>query len=356
MNTFRLFSHIPFFDKLLFTKHFSIMIKTGIPIAEILQSLGDQVKSKHFRSIISHVLRDVQNGQPLATAFGKYPEAFSTLYVSLIAVGEESGNLEQTFGFLSKQLEKEYSLHKKIEGASLYPAIILITMTILSGFIAIFILPKIIELFKGFNTTLPPTTKALLFVANLMKNHGLLIISGIIVGFITFILLIQTKTCKPWWHRFILHLPVVGSLIANIQRARFARNLGVLLQSGVPINKSLTVAASTLTNIPFQRHILFVAHEVVKGKTLADSLSQHNGRFLYSSLTIKMVQVGEKSGKLEETLLYLGDFYEEEVDTVAKNFATVIEPVLLLGIGLLVAFVSLAIISPIYEFIGSVGG
>lgn len=347
------FARVSFLEKLLFTKHLATMIKAGIPIVEALQGLVDQTKSKRFKKVLDIVTADVQNGQALAKSMGKHPWVFDQFYLSLIKIGEESGTLEENLGFLSKQLTKDYALRKKIQGAMLYPGLVFAATGIMGGFIALFILPKLVDFFDAFEIELPLATKILLFFANLMKNYGLLLAGLAVVLMILFSLFIRLKQIKPKWHSLLLRAPLFGELLAYGQLARFSRNLGTLLQSGVPVTKSLETTARTLSNLRFQNDLFEVNQGLVKGKNIGEILDSKK----YSEfppLVAKMISVGEKTGKLEETLLYLGDFYEDEIDNISKNLTTILEPVLLLTIGLVVGFVALAIISPIYELTGSI--
>lgn len=355
-----IFSHVSFLDRLLFTKHLSVMVRSGITIAEALEALVGQTKSTGFRPVLASVLADVENGKSLAQALAKHPRVFDQFYVSLIEVGEESGTLEENLDFLGNQLKKDYSLRQKIQGALLYPGIILVATTVMGGFISLFILPKLVDFFGSFQVKLPLATRILLFFANLMKNYGVLVISGALGAVVGFLLILQIPPVKRFWHRLILFTPLFGNLILAGQLARCTRNLGTLLKSGVPLTAGLRITTHTLDNITFKEALTFGEEEVKKGRPLAEALERFTIRLgtrpapLVPSLALKMIAVGEKTGKLEETLLYLGDFYDEEIDNFSKNLTTVLEPVLLLTIGLVVGFVAVAIISPIYELTGSI--
>jgi type II secretory pathway component PulF len=344
---------VTFQEKLLFTKHLDTMIKAGIPIVEALGTLVDQARSPKFRKIIDSVLADVKNGQSLASSFKKFPKVFNQFYVSLIEVGEESGTLEENLTFLSKQMAKDFRLRKKIVGTMIYPAIVVFAMTIMGGFISFFVLPKLVDFFASFEVELPFSTKVLLIIANAMKDYGHLIFAGIVLVLILFRTMTRLSFIKPKWHALVLHLPGLGKVIMYGQLSRFSRNLGTLIKSGVPITKGLAITADTLSNLKFKNDLLAVSKALVKGKNVGETLKK-NDYFEYPPLVSKMISIGEKTGKLDETLLYLGDYYDDEVDDLSKNLSTVIEPILLLAIGLGVGFIAVAIISPIYELTGSI--
>ena len=352
-NQIQIFSRVNFLDKLLFTKHLSIMIKAGIPITEALATLIDQIKSKTFKNILSGVLSDIENGQSLAKSLKKFPKTFDQFHISLIEIGEESGTLEENLEFLAKQLAKDYALRKKIQGAMLYPALVFTATAIMGGFIALFILPKLVDFFSAFEIELPLTTKILLFFANTMKNYGLFLIGGLVFFLFISSLILRLPKIKPWWHKVILKFPLFGKMLTYNQLARFTRNLGTLIRSGVPVTKSLETTAATLSNLKFKADLIEINQSLAKGKNIGVALDQKKFSE-FPPLVSKMISVGEKTGKLDETLLYLGDFYEEEIDNISKSLTTILEPILLIAIGLVVGFVALAIISPIYELTGSI--
>ncbi len=339
-------------DILLFTRHLSTMVKSGIPIADALGTLSEQTKSSRFKKIIETILADIQNGQSLAKALAKHPDAFDQFYVHLIEVSEQSGSLEENLEFIAKELAKSYALQNKIKSALLYPGLLLFAATVMAGFIAFFVLPQLVDFFSAFDTDLPLATKILLFIARIMKDYGILIIIFLFAFTSLFQVTIRTPTIKPLWHAFVLKIPLIGTFIANSQLAQFTRNFGILIKSGVPISKSLDVTAETLSNEIFKRDIRKIGASLKQGKRISEAI-QKGHYFEFPPLVIKMVEVGEKTGKLDESLLYLGDFFEEEIDNVSKNLTTIIEPVLLIGIGLIVGFLALAIITPIYDLTGT---
>lgn len=328
------------------------MLKSGITVAEGLDALANQTKSVSFKKVLLTILSDIQNGQSFTKALEKHPKAFDHFYVSLIEVGEESGNLESNLEFLAKQLAKDYALQKKIQGAMIYPVIVLATAVVIGSAISIFVLPKLVNLFQSLDVKLPLTTKILLFIANLMKNHGLLILAAFVLFFLFLRLLAGLPAIRPRWHKLLLLLPIYGPFLQNIQITTLCRNLGVMLKSGLPLTSALEIEHKACGNLVFTDYIKNIQKAVIKGKNMSAEILSNKYGFL-PALVTKMVSVGEKTGKLDEVLLYLGDYYEDEVDNTAKNFSTILEPILLLGMGLVVAFVALAIITPIYQITGS---
>lgn len=244
-------------------------------------------------------------------------------------------------------------LHKKIRAALLYPQLVLTAAIIMSGFIAFFILPQLVTFFSAFEIELPLTTQVLLFIANAFKYHSLAIAATIIATVTTFHILIRLPFIKPAWQSFILTLPYIGQFLQQTQLAHFSRNLGVLLKSGVEVITAMEITAHTLSNVRYQNDVLELSTQLKKGVSIGETLAA-GPYFEFPHLTAKMIAVGEKTGNLDESLFYLGDFYEQEIDATVQNLTTLLEPVMLLIIGLIVAFIALAIISPIYELTGSI--
>lgn len=349
----QIFSGISFVEKLLFTKNLSVMLKAGITLPDAIEVLTIQTRSSSFKKILKSIAWDIKNGQKLTTALKKHPDVFNFLYINLIEIGEDSGTLEENLEYLATQLAKENSLRKKIQGALLYPAIVLTTVFFVGMGLSLFVLPKLIDLFESMDVELPMTTKILLFFAYIVKDHGTLLAIATIAVIIMFRLLISTKYIKPLWHNFLLSLPIIGKFIQHNLMASFCRNLGIMLKSGLTLKNSLSINYEINENLVFKNYLNKLQVSVNKGKSLESELS--NGSYKkISPMAIKMIGVGEKSGKLDEMFIYLGDYYEEEVDNTAKNLSTILEPVILLVVGIIVGFVSLAIISPIYELTGSI--
>ncbi len=338
---------------LLFTMHLATMIKAGIPISEALSTLALQTKSEKFKKILNSVLKDVDNGQALAKSLAKFPKVFDKFYVSLIEVSEESGSLDENLEFIAKQLAKNYSLKKKIQTAMLYPSIIFFAVTIMGGFISLFVLPQLVNFFDAFEIDLPMSTKILLFVANAFKNYGVLIVIGFVALVAIFQVIIKLPAIKPSWHSLILKFPLMGNFIKDSELAQFSRNFGVLIKSGVPISKSIIITADTLSNLKFKNDLVKIGMSLSQGSNISSAMA--NKKYSeFPPLVYKMIEVGEKTGKLDDSLLYLGDYYEEEIDNFSKNLSTILEPIMLIVIGLVVGFVALAIITPIYQLTGSI--
>ncbi|MCD6550212.1 type II secretion system F family protein [bacterium] len=349
-----LFGKVSFVDKLLFTKHLGMMIKSGVPLREAVLEIRKGTRSRKFKAVLEGVIESLDNGESLARSLSRYPDVFDPLFVNLIKVGEESGTLEETFRYLAIQLEKTYSLSKKIKSAMLYPILILTATFTLIGVLALFIFPKLIPLFEGFNIELPLPTRILLWGVKTVQNYGIFV-AMIILFFLGFLVFIsRLRPVKSFFHHLILKLPVVRKFSRDSNLAYLARTLGTLVKSGVPIIEALDITSKTLKNIVYQDYLRKSVLSIQRGKEIGLSLAKEPK--LFPSVFSRMISTGEKTGRLEEALFYLADFYESEIDDAAKNLSQVLEPVLLIMVGFLVGFVAVSIIMPIYKIAHHLSG
>ncbi len=349
------FGSVPLVEKVLFAKHLGVMLKSGINLNEALEVIVQQAPSKKFGKIINNVLESVKKGQSLGSAIAKYPKVFDPLFVNIIKVAEESGTLQENLEYLTNEMEERLELKKNIRNASFYPAIVL-TSTFGLGFIlSYFVLPKITALFKSLSFELPLSTKFLLFVAEMMDKHGLVIFTVIILSIIFLRILTKQKFFKKPWHWFLIKMPILGNIIINYNLVLVTRTLAILLKSGLTIDRGIEIAIQTTSNVIYKNRLKQILPQIQKGKKLSDSISgfkQSKRKPLFPMLAIKMIGVGERSGRLDESLSYLSEYFGKEVDNTTKNLTTVLEPLLLIFVGLVVGFIAISVISPIYQITG----
>lgn len=329
-----------------------MMLKSGISLPEALRVLEMETKLPTFRRVLGDICADVESGKKLAEALRLHPKDFDPFFASVVEVSEESGTLSENLEFLAKQLSKEDALHKKIQGILLYPALILGVAVIMGGFISIFILPKLIDLFDSLDVTLPWSTRALLWFAALMKAHGALILTSCVGFFLAFRFVVRTRLVEAKWHAVLLSMPIIGAFLAAVSLGRLFRGLGIMMRSGLPLVHALGVEEQSLTNRVFQKYARELKEGVSTGAELSALLEQSGFRHV-PPLATKMVAVGERTGKLDESFFFLSRFFDEEVDVVARRFSTLLEPALLFVIAGIVLFIALSIITPIYSLTGS---
>jgi type IV pilus assembly protein PilC len=338
-------------EKLSFSKYLSVLLQSGLAIDEVLNILLEQSKGA-LKHIVTSLKDSVKNGKTLAEGFARYPHLFSPVFINLVAAGEASGTLVTNLEHLVEQMQKDHDLRQKIRGAVMYPSIILLFAIILCIGIVVFILPNITDVFKSLDVKLPVTTRLLLWVADLVRFHGL----ELLLGTLAFIALVlvgrKLPVIKPIWHAIFLRIPIFGGLARKTNLARLTRLMGTMLKSGVTIDDVIPIATNVLTNVRYRSAMQKIQTEVGQGKTLAESFSQYH--VLFPALYVRMTRVGEESGTLGDTFLYLATFYEEDISDATKNLSTLLEPLLLVGIGLMVGTVALSIISPIYAVVGNI--
>jgi type IV pilus assembly protein PilC len=337
--------------KVAFAKHMALMIRAGLPIDEAVRVLADQAQGRFQKTLLS-VLQAVESGRQLSDAFMQHPRVFTHLFVATVAAGEASGTLEESLEGLAVQLTKSYELRRKIRGAMIYPILVLAAAGGIGMGLSLFVLPRIISLFDSIQTELPLATRVLIWFSLFMKDHGVAAVTAFVVFIFVLAQILRSKPVLPFSHAALLRMPIFGKLVRDYNLANFARVLGAMLRSGIPIGEAFGIAADTLRNVRYRKALLRVREGAETGVPASTILEEFPN--LFPTIVTRMLEVGERSGKLEETFQYLAEFYEDEVDVATKNLSTILEPVLLIFIGLTVAYIAIAIITPIYNFIGNV--
>jgi len=337
-------------EKMLFAEHLSLMIKGGIPLVDALDTLKTEARNRIFKKALDEILKRILEGESLSKAMGRHPKIFDKFYQNIVRIGEESGTLEENLNYLSLKLRKDYEMEKKVKGALIYPVIILVMTLVIALTVAFFILPKITNLFQLLEIELPLATKILISLVSFFQKYWLSIFFGIILIILIFRALLRLKSVKFYLDKASFSLPLFGQIFKNLNLSFFSRTFYTLLKSGVPLIETLEICAETLPNQVYKQNLTRVRTEVERGEKVSQGLKIFPKTF--PSVFSEMVLVGEKAGTLEESLLYLAEYHEKELDSTLKNLSGVIEPVLLILVGILVAFVAIAIIIPIYRFTG----
>ncbi len=345
------FGGVSLTQKLLFAKNLALMLQSGLPLSEALV-VAEEASDVNFKKILREIGRMVQTGNTLADGMARFPKVFSSFFINTVRSGEASGTLEGNLAHAALQLEKDQDLRSKVKGALLYPTVVISATFVLGLVLAFVVLPKITPLFEGMHMQLPLTTRALLWFSHLLENYGVILLIGIVVFIFSLLFILRQKFSRPFNHAVLLHIPVFQKLVHNAALARFSLTMGTLLKAGIPIIEGLSITSGAIGNYYYEKALQKVIEGVEKGTALSEILERYPK--LFPPLLTRMIQVGEKSGNLEETFLYLANYYEREVDVSAKSLTTAIEPILLLIIGGAVAFLALSIITPIYNITGSI--
>lgn len=346
------FSGVSSTDRILFAKTVAMMLRSGITITESLAT-AEGSSSGRFKRILKGVTKSIESGQSFSGALAAYPEVFSSFFINTVKVGESSGTLAENLESVALQLEKEQILISKIKGASLYPIVVLSAALVLGLVMAFFVLPKFIPLLESLRIDLPLSTRILIGVSHFIGENSIALAAIIVIVIVSFSILLKQTFIQPFSHWLFLHIPFIRKMIRYANLSRFSRTLGMLTKSGVNIDEALVITVDTTKNYYYKRSLRLVSERIGKGTQLSAGLGANEA--LFPALVTRMVRAGEESGNLSETLLYLADFYERELDNSAKNLPTILEPLLLLVLGLMVSFLALSIMSPIFNATGSLG-
>jgi type IV pilus assembly protein PilC len=332
-------------------KSMSALLKAGIAISETVETLSDQSSDENLNKIYERINTEIKSGSTLAEAMALFPKVFSETIVSVVRAGEQGGSLEKNLIFIADTIKKEYELKGKLKGAIIYPVIIIgLTIVEFVGMIFI-ILPKLEDLFSSF-PNIPPFTMFVMNMANFIRTNWLPILGVLIfIGILIFIFL-KTKTGKRFTSWLALNFPILKKLFISNILSSFSRTLSVLLMSGIPLSKSLEITVSTTGNYIYSKILKEVQANVQKGQNLSTSFAEHEDYFGKSF--IKMVSVGESSGTLEESLMYLHEFYSDDVEEMSSNIVTFVEPLLLIFVGLIIGLLGATILLPMYQLMGSI--
>ncbi|MBP9836529.1 MAG: type II secretion system F family protein [Candidatus Pacebacteria bacterium] len=329
------------------TRNLGSMITAGLTVTRALSVIERQSKNQRLKGVIKKVTAKINSGSQLNEALKEFPEVFDDMYVAMVRVGEESGNLAESLKTLSVQMERSSNLTKKIKGAMIYPAIVMTVMVIIAILMMIYVMPQITGVFKNMNMDLPATTVFLINASDFFAEHTLLAIGSIIFFVVGFIYALRTKIGKHVMSWLVVRLPIVGTMAKETNSARTARTLSSLLNSGVDVIQSINITEEVVQNIYYKRILQEAAKRVEKGDPLSDIFIENSK--LYPVLVGEMILVGEETGQISGMLGELAIFYENEVERKTKDLSTIIEPLLMVVIGGGVGFFALALIAPIYS-------
>lgn len=338
---------VPLEERLFFTQNLKIMLHAGISLSQAIATLVEQTKNEKFKFILLDIQQNIEKGISFADSLEKHKKIFTELYINMIKAGETSGQLENTLEQLRVQLKKDHDLISKIKGAMTYPIIVIIAMVGVIITVITFVIPKLTDLFEGANVELPLPTRILIFISNFTIHYGIYLLIGfVLLGFLTF-KFIKTEKGKKIWHKFLLISPIIGPIIKKINLARFSRTISSLLKTEIPIVESFQITSKTLGNYYYRQTMKRASELLKKGVSVTEAL-KGNAK-LFPPIVTQMISVGEQSGSLDSILENLAVFYEEEVTDVMNNLSSIIEPVLILLLGLGVGAIAVSVIMPMYS-------
>ena len=333
-------------DIVVFTRQLATMIDAGLPIVQCLHILATQSENKVFRKSISAVKEQVESGSTFAEALEKHPRIFDELYTNMVAAGEVGGILDSILGRLSTYMEKAVKLKAKIKGALIYPSIIVVTALIVTVVLLIFVIPVFADLFASFDQQLPLPTRIAMYLSDLASAYTLHALVALAALVVAIRMAYRTERGHVFIDRLLLHAPVVGTLIRKGSIARATRTLGTLVSSGVPILEALNITARTAGNKIVEHALMAARSSIRDGKTIAEPLMESK---VFPPMVCQMVSVGETTGTLDTMLSKIADFYDDEVDNAVANLMALLEPLVILYIGIVVGGLVVAMYLPIFK-------
>lgn len=345
-------TRVPIAKKIFFVENLRVMLRAGISLAPALQTLASQIEPKSFARVVQGISDRLERGEAFADSLKRYPSVFPEIFVNMVRVGEVSGTLERSLEQLGGQMKKEATLKSKVRGALIYPAVIL-TATVIIGFIMmIFVIPQILSIFNEVQVELPLSTRILIAVSGFVSRNALWVALGAVIAISALIAWSHRPSGKFVMHTIYLRLPIFGGIIRKVELARFTRTLSALIKTDVPVVEALRITASILGNVHYKNALTEAGEELKKGTAIADALKRHPK--LFPAMVTHIVAVGEQSGSIDTLLDELATFYEADVEQILGNLTQIIEPLLIVVLGIAVGWMAIAVISPIYKLSESI--
>ena len=352
LNELPFLNKVKLSHKIMFTRNLSGMLGAGLSLYRALEVLEKQSNNPTMKKVLSGLVAEIDKGGTLSGGMQKYPNVFESLFVSMVRAGEESGGLPNTLKEIGINLEKSYNLKKKVKGAMMYPAVIMIAIVIVGILMMTFVVPTLAATFKDLNVELPPTTKIVIGISDFLSNHFLIAIALIIFVVSGIVLLLKSKRMAPIIDKVILRLPVIGNIAVQINAARTTRSLSSLMGAGVDITRSIEITKDVVQNVHYKKVLEEALVTVQKGVPISETIKKYPK--LYPVMVGEMAGVGEETGELSKMFLDIAEFYEAEVEAKTKDLSTIIEPVLMLVIGAAVGFFAVSMLSPLYSIMDSI--
>ncbi len=343
----KFFGRVKEYEKILFARNLGAMLSAGLPLARALAVMERQTKNKKLVSIVGEIASDIRRGRTLHEAFGNFPHVFPPLFIAMVKSGEEGGDLSGALAAIADGMERMYAIKKKIRGALIYPAIILVAIFGIGFLMMTKVVPTLAQTFAEMNAKLPYSTQVVIGISNFLIGNttlALVLIGLMVVGIYA---IMKTKSARRGFDFVLLKTPLIGGIVREVNAARTSRTLSSLLASGVDVLTSLSITGEVVQNSYFRAVIAEASTSVSAGEALSKTFARHED--LYPAFVAEMMAVGEETGQTKDTLKRLADFYEDAVDRKTKDMSTVIEPFLMLIIGAAVGFFAVSMISPIYS-------
>ena len=343
--------HVSVKDKIIFTKQLALMLRSGLSIIDALESIKEETSSKYLQTIVSDLSREIQGGKKLSAALNNYPDVFGQIYINMVSAGEESGKAEEVLERIASQLEKDYELNRKIRSALAYPIIVLVVLVVVMIIVVTYIIPGLSKIFEQSNVELPPITRAVLAISDLFVHYGLWMLLALISLVLLGYLWQRSEGGKIFFAKCVVKIPIIGDLLKKSYVSRFCRTFAALFAAGLPLLDALKSSGEVMVNLIYVKDTYAIADRVKSGTSL--SLALKNSA-IFPKMVGQMATVGEKSGNLDEVFSNLADFYDREIDNTTSNISTLLEPILIVVMGIGIALVILSVLQPIYGLVDAI--
>lgn len=340
------FNKVSFDELVIATRQLATMIDSGLVLSEAIDILVNQQQNQNFKKVLEVVSRDIKSGLDLASAFRKHPNVFPPLYCSLVKAGEQAGNLDVILNEMANNLERDREFKSRVRGAMIYPVMILLMMVVVIGVMMFFVVPRLTSLYTQSEMELPLPTKVLIGSSNFFIAYWWAILIALVIGIIVFRRWVSTPEGKYNFDAFLLKVPLVGKVIKGTSLTNFTRTFGLLTTAGVPILDSISIVAEVIGNSVYKKALMETKMGVERGLTMSAQLQLVG---VFPAIIPQMYKVGEETGKVDKVSFKMADYFESEADHLVKNLTVIVEPVILVVLGVGVAFLVLSIILPIYN-------
>lgn len=340
-------------DLTLFARQMYTLMHAGVPIIRAITGLADTTRNQVLQKTLHTIRLEIEGGHELSTALAQHPDIFSHLFISMVQVGENTGNLDDIFLQIAGYLEREKETRNQIKSAMRYPSFVLIAITVAMFIINMWVIPTFAKVFAGFGAELPLATRILLGTSEFTVDYWYIILAIIIISFFSFRYYIKTEKGHWQWDRFLTRIPIIGSIVLRATLSRFARSFSMSLSAGVPLVTGLTLVSRAVDNVFVGGHIADMRNGVERGDTLTRTAAATE---MFTPLVIQMLTVGEETGNVDEMLTEVADFYDREVDYDVKNLTSVIEPILIVFIGAMVLVLALGVFLPMWDLMSAAKG
>ncbi|MEK9155891.1 MAG: type II secretion system F family protein [Patescibacteria group bacterium] len=337
-------------DKIIFTEQMEIMIRSGLSIIDALKSLRDETENKHFAKLLDQVIDDVSGGTPLSTALAKNPQDFNEIYVNMIRSGEKSGNVDMVLRRMTQQLQKDYELNRKVRSAMAYPILVTIALIAVTVLVLVIIIPQLQAIFEETGVPLPLSTRIVLFISSVIKDFGVFVAFGAAIASVLILRWKKTALGRRFFDRLILKIPIIGLLMKKTYMARFTRTFSSLTASGLPLLEVFRTSSNVVGNVLYQEEIVAMSAKVKNGALVSATLKESK---LFPKVIGQLASVGEKSGSLDTVFENMADFFDRDVDTITSNLSTLLEPFLMIMMGIGIGGIIISVLQPIYGLVNA---